>query len=121
MQAGIAENQAITAQAELSRTELMKQAAEKQAVAMSNAIVTPETKVSPNQQSLTKADFQPPQGCCGEAQVAQIKQLFQNVGIGPKDAKMVIAKRGVNRIAELSVEQADELIEKLTARSPVPF
>ena len=53
---------------------------------------------------------------CSSILVDRIKGLFQEAGITPDQAKAAIQRRGVNRLAELSTAQAEELVTKLQER-----
>lgn len=52
---------------------------------------------------------------CGEGsfQEQRIKELFQELQIPIEDAKAIVQKRGANRICELKVADADELVRRL--------
>ena len=54
---------------------------------------------------------------CGPDHVEEIRKLLGEIGASVDDAKAMLAKRGVERIADLSLVQAEELITKLRAFS----
>lgn len=122
VQAGIAQNQAVAAQAELSRVELMRQAAQAQAAAMQQPplkhsateilpTAPPDTGNGTYSASTTTA------GSIEPDQRQQIVALFQHLNISQEDAKAIIAKRGCEKLAQMSYHQATELLGKLKAKA----
>jgi len=114
IKAQIAENEAITAQANLSHLEAMKTAAAEQGKAMAQA--TASKPAAPTPVPPTPAEYTAKTtDQCGEDQVEAIRKLLADVGASLDDAKTMLAKRGAERIADLSIVQAEELETKLKA------
>jgi hypothetical protein len=110
--AGIAENEATKAQAELSKVELMKQAATAQA----QAGASPLQQAAPAQPK--RGDYSASDnGQCTPEQQQRIKGLFQKLGTTADQARKVIAKRGVEKLADLTQGQAAELIGRLETKA----
>ncbi len=55
-------------------------------------------------------------GKCSESQRNEIIELAKAIGMDASDLKAAVVKRGVEKVADLSGQQADELIAKLRAK-----
>lgn len=127
IRAQIAENNAVTAQANLSHLEAMKVAAVEQGRAMTAqqqvAPVAPTTPPPAEAYTAKTTDK------CGPDQVQAIRKLLGDAGATVEQAKAILAKRGAERIADLSIVQAEKLetqlqalvLEQKIANSDIPF
>jgi hypothetical protein len=110
IRAEIAENEAVAAQAKLSTLEAMKSAARQQAAAMQPATTPlPDEPVDDRRTAKTTDP-------CDPELVAEIKRLFEQLGATVEEAQAILRKRGAERLAELSMVQAEELRDKLSQR-----
>jgi len=130
IQASIAENQAVAAQAELSRVELMKRAALEQAAAMQRSVASGVTVIEPPAQPILQPVPQTtilatePEGAqaeysastnalCNEGQTKTILGLLKEINPPPEVVQRLLASRGVAKISQLSYQHAEELVVKL--------
>ena len=119
VEASIASDRAQAATAELSKTELIRQAAAAQAKMMEQqgAAQGPATAVQLEPPHDPPEYSQAANGPCMEDQRHKIIGLFEALGMDPENARQVLANREAAKLADLNVKQADELIAKLSERA----
>jgi len=118
IESSIASDNAMGAAAELTKVELMQKAAAAQGQNMKKTITaSSDHKVSQKDQVLAG----PHTSGISSKLRGEIVDLFEALGISHKDAREILARRGVAKLSDLSPQAGEELIDKLQTQADIPF